>query len=313
MEIYPVIQTGRWYELQSKDSGVLWAEHTNRRGEESTVSDFLTLDYAATQVGEESSFIDLWLDAEQGGQVEGEGVRQGSLIQVENLIPIDVGEQDDVVVRFVSGGVVRRLQGEEARSLATLIDERNSGSQLNMTGVQAVINMVDMDGTFVYESQQASSEVVNSAQEIFHPPSSKLGPPPSTPLVEKSTVLRQDDRTVDISLSPWDPSSQTNQKGVSQQSKHDEMISLSSWNSSGQSQTSRTTAMSDPSNAKDNVGIVGDMTTDEQVCNGDGVESKRLPADEEEALDGGSSLGSASLLLDSQESQVSSSLCQKFK
>ena len=67
--------------------------------------------------------------------MEGEGVRQGSLIQVENLIPINVGEEDDVVVRFVSGGVVRRFLGEEALRLATLIDERISGSQLNMTGV----------------------------------------------------------------------------------------------------------------------------------------------------------------------------------
>ena len=71
---------------------------------------------AIAQVGEESSFIDLWLYADQGRQVKGEGVRQGSLIQVDNLIPVNVGEEDDVVVRFVSGGIVRRLMGRRPRN-----------------------------------------------------------------------------------------------------------------------------------------------------------------------------------------------------
>ena len=60
--------------------------------------------FTFAQVGEESSFIDLWLDADQGRQVKGEGVRQGSLVQVDNLIPVNVGEEDDVVVRFDSMG-----------------------------------------------------------------------------------------------------------------------------------------------------------------------------------------------------------------
>ena len=88
------------------------------------------------QVGEESLFIDLWLDSEQGKQVrEGEGVRQGCLVHVERLVPVNVGEEDDVVVRFVSGGVVRKLHGEEARRLATTIDERKTESQLNLTSM----------------------------------------------------------------------------------------------------------------------------------------------------------------------------------
>ena len=274
-------------------------------------------------MGEESSFIDLWLDADQGRQVEGEGVRQGSLVQVENLVPVNVGEDDDVVVRFVSGGIVRRLQGEEARGLATTIDERKSGSQLNMTSVQAVINMVDMDGTFEYESQQvssAASEVANSVQE--NPPSRKLATlllP--VPQVEKDAVLRGEERTVDMSLSPWDPS-QTNQKNISQQGRTDEMIStLSSWNSAEQSSTNKTSADLDPSKADVGIGeegvrnshVADQQSNEEDVVpssqgskQGDIVEGglSRLHAEEKELGDEGNSQGSASLL-DSQESPVS--------
>ena len=262
------------------------------------------------QVGEESSFIDLWLDAEQGQQVEDEGVRRGSLVQVEHLVPVNVGEEDDVVVRFVSGGVVKRLQGEVARGLATTIDERKSESQLNMTSVQAVINMVDMDGTFEYESQQGSSahEVANSVQE--NPPSSRLAPVLCIPQVGG----RKEDRTVDISLSPWDPS-QTNQKKVSQQGKNnDEMVSLSTWNSADQSSTNKTNATPDPSNANGGVGVLGEevacdrLVAEKQIIEEDIVEgalnSFPGPAVEEDFGDAGSSQGSASLL-DSQESQVS--------
>ena len=274
-------------------------------------------------MGEESSFIDLWLDADQGRQVEGEGVRQGSLVQVENLVPVNVGEDDDVVVRFVSGGIVRRLQGEEARGLATTIDERKSGSQLNMTSVQAVINMVDMDGTFEYESQQvssAASEVANSVQE--NPPSRKLATlllP--VPQVEKDAVLRGEERTVDMSLSPWDPS-QTNQKNISQQGRTDEMIStLSSWNSAEQSSTNKTSADLDPSKADVGIGeegvrnshVADQQSNEEDIVpssqgskQGDIVEGglSRLRAEEKELGDEGNSQGSASLL-DSQESPVS--------
>ena len=250
--------------------------------------------YAFVQVGEESSFVDLWLDADQGRQVEVEGVRQGSLVQVDNLIPVNVGEEDDVVVRFVSGGNVKRLLGGEARDLATTIDERKSESQLNMTSVQAVINMVDMDGTFVYESQQGSSasEVASSVQE--NPPSRNLAPLPSVPQFEE-------DRTVDVSLSPWDPS-QTNQRKVSQQGRTDEMVSLSSWNSAEQSPTNRTSATPDPPNA--GIAFEGHVV-DAQSSEGDLVEgaSYSLSAEEKEACEEGSSQGSASLL-DSQESQV---------
>ena len=252
--------------------------------------------YAFVQVGEESSFVDLWLDADQGRQVEGEGVRQGSLVQVDNLIPVNVGEEDDIVVRFVSGGNVKRLLGGEARDLATTIDERKSESQLNMTSVQAVINMVDMDGTFVYESQQGSSasEVTSSVQE--NPPSRNLAPLPSVPQFEE-------DRTVDVSLSPWDPS-QTNQRKVSQQGRTDEMVSLSSsWNSAEQSPTNRTSATSATS---PNAGIAFEgHVIDAQSSEGDLVEgaSYSLSAEEKEACEEGSSQGSASLL-DSQESQV---------
>ena len=278
--------------------------------------------HACAQVGEESSFIDLWLDADQGRQVEGEGVRQGSLVQVENLVPVNVGEDDDVVVRFVSGGIVRRLQGEEARGLATTIDERRSGSQLNMTSVQAVINMVDMDGTFEYESQQvssAASEVANSVQE--NPPSRKLATLlPPVPQVEKDAVLRGEERTVDMSLSPWDPS-QTNQKNISQQGRTDEMIStLSSWNSAEQSSTNKTSADLDPSKADVGIGeegvrnshVADQQSNEEDVVpssqeskQGDIVEGlSRLRAEEKELGDEGNSQGSASLL-DSQESPVS--------
>merc|ERR1719500_1917656 len=256
--------------------------------------EFCGLDTQTDEVGEESSFVDLWLDADQGRQVEGEGVRQGSLVQVDNLIPVNVGEEDDMVVRFVSGGNVKRLLGGEARDLATTIDERKSESQPNMTSVQAVINMVDMDGTFVYESQQGSSasEVASSVQE--NPPSRNLAPLPFVPQFEE-------DRTVDVSLSPWDPS-QTNQRKVSQQGRTDEMVSLSSWNSAEQSPTNRTSATSATS---PNAGIAFEgHVIDAQSSEGDLVEgaSYSLSAEEKEACEEGSSRGSASLL-DSQESQ----------
>lgn len=258
--------------------------------------------------------------------MESEGVRQGSLVQVEHLVPVNVGEEDDVVVRFVSGGDVKRLQGEEARGLATTFDERKSESQLNMTSVQAVINMVDMDGTFEYESQQVSN--ISSVQE--NPSSNKLvSPLPETP-VEASTVLRGDDRTVDVSLSPWDPS-QANQKKVSQQGRTDEMVSLSSWNSADQSSTNKASATLHPSSANGSVRVFGDGSgQNRHVVEKQTIEEvtstlNSLPAEEkeqrdegatqgskenidrtedEEVGDAGSSQGSASLL-DSQESQVS--------
>ena len=251
-------------------------------------------DKSFVQVGEESSFIDLWLDAEQGKQVEGEGIRQGSLVQVDVLVPVNVGEEDDVVIRFVSGGNMKRLLGEEARSLATTIDERKSESQLNMTSVQAVINMVDMDGTFEYQSQQVS-EFADSIQE--NPPSRMLPPLTNVPVpqVGESTVLREEDRTVDVSLSPWDPS-QTNQKKVSQQGRTDEIVALSN-NSydADQSSSKRRSANPDPPNA-DNPSSGIDLVED--VLNS-------LPAEEEEEFfsleeEEGSSQGSASLLEESQ-------------
>ena len=279
------------------------------------------------------------MDAEQGRQVEDEGVRQGSLVQVENLVPVNVGEDDDVVVRFVSGGFVKRLQGEEARGLATTIDERKSESQLNMTSVQAVINMVDMDGTFEYESQQGPS--ISSVQE--NPSTNKLVPSLLKTQVEVGTVLRGGDRTVDVSLSPWDPS-QSNQKKVSQQGTTDEMVSLSSWNSADQSSTIKTIATLNPPNVNDGVGVLGDGSAhdrpvvdkqiidedfdedalnslpaeqkeqgDEGITQGNIVEGalNSLQADEEEMGDEGSYQGSASLL-DSQESQVRALQCQTF-
>jgi len=263
--------------------------------------EFCGLDTQTDEVGEESFFIDLWLDADQGQQVEGEGVRQGSLVQVDNLIPVNVGEADDVVVRFVSGGIVKRLLGEEARDLATTIDERKSESQLNMTSVQAVINMVDMDGTFEYESQQVSSaaEVGSSVQE--NPPSRNLAPLPAVPKVGESTVLREEDRTVDVSLSPWEPS-QTNQRKVSQQGRTEEMVALSSsWNSAEQSSTNRSSATPDPPNA----GVAFERhVVDAQSSEGDlvaGGALNSLPAEKEVEEEGSSHSLS---LLDSQESQV---------
>ena len=185
------------------------------------------------QVGEESLFIDLWLDAEQGKQVrEGEGVRQGCLVHVERLVPVNVGEEDDVVVRFLSGGVVRKLHGEEARGLATTIDERKTESQLNLTSMQAVIDMVDMDGTFEYESQKmplAEESASNNTENQVTPSNkavlsltSSMGPP-----AEKRNSLSEEDRTCDISLSPWDPTQSNGPK----QALYNDMISLSSWNS----------------------------------------------------------------------------------
>ena len=185
------------------------------------------------QVGEESLFIDLWLDAEQGKQVrEGEGVRQGCLVHVERLVPVNVGEEDDVVVRFLSGGIVRKLHGEEARGLATTIDERKTESQLNLTSMQAVIDMVDMDGTFEYESQKmplAEESASNNTENQVTPSNkavlsltSSMGPP-----AEKRNSLSEEDRTCDISLSPWDPTQSNGPK----QALYNDMISLSSWNS----------------------------------------------------------------------------------
>jgi len=202
-------------------------------------------DTQTDEVGEESLFIDLWLDAEQSKQVrEGEGVRQGCLVHVERLVPVNVGEEDDVVVRFLSGGIVRKLHGEEARGLATTIDERKTESQLNLTSMQAVIDMVDMDGTFVYESQKMPSaeESASNNTEIHVTPSNKvvpsltssMGPPAvrrslklSLTPAEKGTSLGEEDRTCDISLSPWDPTQSNGPK----QALNNDMISLSSWNS----------------------------------------------------------------------------------
>jgi len=206
-------------------------------------------DTQTDEVGEESLFIDLWLDAEQSKQVrEGEGVRQGCLVHVERLVPVNVGEEDDVVVRFLSGGIVRKLHGEEARGLATTIDERKTESQLNLTSMQAVIDMVDMDGTFVYESQKmplAEESASNNTENQVTPSttvslsvyracnkglshkavpslSSSMGPP-----AEKRNSLSEEDRTCDISLSPWDPTQSNGPK----QALYNDMISLSSWNS----------------------------------------------------------------------------------
>ena len=258
-------------------------------------------------MGEDSSFIDLWLDADQGSQVKGEGVRQGSLIQVDNLIPVNVGEEDDVVVRFVSGGIVRRLMGEEAKELATTIDERKWESQLNMTSVQAVINMVDMDGTFEYESQQVSSTPNVVSSVTVDPTSRNLAPLPSVPQVEESIGLREEDRTVDVSLSPWDLS-KTNQRKVSQQGRTDEMVTLSiGCNGAQQSWTNRKSTSLDPSNA----GAASERhVVDVQSIEGDLGEDavSSLPAEEREVGEEESSQGSTSLL-DSQESQVSPLYC----
>jgi len=263
--------------------------------------EFCGLDTQTDEVGEESSFIDLWLDADQGRQAKGEGVRQGSLVQVDNLIPVNVGEEDDVVVRFVSGGLVKRLLGEEAKELATTIDERISESQLNMTSVQAVIDMVDKEGTFEYESQQVSStpEVANSVPENYV--SRNLAPPQSVLQFGDGNLLREEDGTVDVSLSPWDPS-QTNQRKVSQQVLTDEMVSLSSsWNSAEKSSTNRTSAALDPSPAGVAYKHVVDaLSSGEEFV--DGALSS-LPAEEKEVGEEDSSPESA-LLLDSQESQV---------
>merc|ERR1719357_2382229 len=49
-----------------------------------------------------------------------------------------------------------------------------------------------------------------------------MGPP-----AETRTSLSEEDRTCDISLSPWDPTQSSGPK----QALHNDMISLSSWNS----------------------------------------------------------------------------------
>jgi hypothetical protein len=118
--------------------------------------EFCGQDTQTDEVGHGSAFIDLWLDAEQARRVEEAGIGVGDYVWVESVVPFNEGEDDDVVVRFLSGGDIRRLEGTEAARVEVAIRTRlhtEEAAGLDMAGVQAAIAMVEMDGTFEYQSQ----------------------------------------------------------------------------------------------------------------------------------------------------------------
>ena len=72
--------------------------------------------------------------------------------RVESLVPVNEGEEEDLVVRWVSGGGVARLEGEEEAGLLALLEQRREGEG-DISKIQKIHDMVDADGTFEYSSQ----------------------------------------------------------------------------------------------------------------------------------------------------------------
>jgi len=128
--------------------------------------EFCGLETQTDELGEQSTFVDLWLDEEQGRRVEEQGVEPGSYVDADQVVVVNEGEgEEDAVVRFLLQGELRRLEGAEAAAARAEVAARRqaAGTQPDQASVQAALDMVDMDGTFEYQSQAAGGEVVEAS------------------------------------------------------------------------------------------------------------------------------------------------------